>query len=125
VTLMKEDVLTWRPLRRFGLWHDRAVFHFLTEDRDKARYLATLSEALTPGGNIVMASFAEDGPDHCSGLPVARYNGSQLMEMLGENFTSMATRREVHTTPAGRVSAVHVDRRQGSFLSRALTPDLE
>jgi len=103
VTWLHEDVLTWRPTRRFGLWHDRAVFHFLTNEGDRARYLTTLSEALGPGAGLVMATFADDGPEFCSGLPVARYSAEQLVDVLGERFTVVETQRELHTTPAGVV----------------------
>jgi trans-aconitate methyltransferase len=101
LTFIHQDLLTWQPSRRFGLWHDRAVFHFLTDERDKATYLATLSLALLHGGSVVMATFAEDGPSYCSGLPVARYSGAQLTAVLGTSFATIAMRREIHTTPAG------------------------
>lgn len=101
ITLMPQDILAWRPERSYALWHDRAVFHFLTEERERATYLATLSQALAPGGGLVMATFAEDGPSYCSGLPVARYSSETLSQLLGDAFTFVATRREVHTTPAG------------------------
>ncbi|MDE3087501.1 MAG: class I SAM-dependent methyltransferase, partial [Acidobacteriota bacterium] len=71
---LEEDVLEWRPGRRYGLWHDRAVFHFLTDDASRARYLRTLAEALVPGGAVVVGTFDADGPEQCSGLPVARYS---------------------------------------------------
>jgi hypothetical protein len=103
VTLLHEDVLTWRPVRRFGLWHDRAVFHFLTDEGDRARYLTTVSEALAPGSGIVMATFADDGPEHCSGLPVSRYSVEALSGVLGGRVTLVDTRRELHTTPEGAV----------------------
>lgn len=101
VTLLRQDILAWRPLHTYALWHDRAVFHFLNDESDRAAYLATLSRALAPGGALVMATFAEDGPDYCSGLPVARYSGEALSQLLGDAFTPLAVRREVHITPAG------------------------
>jgi hypothetical protein len=101
VTLLKEDVLVWRPSRRFGLWHDRAVFHFLTDERDRASYLATMSRALKADGSTIIGTFAEDGPAYCSGLRVARYRTGELTEMLGPSFTPVATRRETHHTPGG------------------------
>lgn len=101
IRLIRQDILAWRPDRSYALWHDRAVFHFLTDERERATYLATLSRALAPGGNLVMATFAEDGPSYCSGLPVARYSGETLSQLLGDAFVPVATRREVHTTPAG------------------------
>jgi ubiquinone/menaquinone biosynthesis C-methylase UbiE len=101
VTFIHQDLLTWQPPRQFDLWHDRAVFHFLADEADKATYLATLSLALLPGGSVVVATFAQDGPEYCSGLPVARYSGAQLTELLGKNFTTIAVRQEIHTTPTG------------------------
>lgn len=95
------DLLTWRPDRTFDLWHDRAVFHFLTDPSDRARYLATLRAALAPGGTVVLGAFGEDGPTHCSGLPVARYSTGALAAELGEDFTTLDARTQVHHTPAG------------------------
>lgn len=96
-----EDLLAWHPSRRYGLWHDRAVFHFLVDDADRARYVATLTEALEDGAGVVMATFAPDGPEYCSGLPVCRYSPEALAAALGPGFTLVASRRELHTTPAG------------------------
>lgn len=101
VAWVHEDVLTWRPQRHFDLWHDRAVFHFLVDPADRQRYLATLRTALAPGGAVIIATFAPDGPDHCSGLPVARYDAEDLTALLGDAFAVADTCREEHTTPAG------------------------
>jgi SAM-dependent methyltransferase len=101
VTFIQEDVLAWRPSRRFGLWHDRAVFHFLTDHGDRGGYLTTMARALKPGGSVVIGAFAEDGPKYCSGLRVARYSSAALAELLGPDFTVSATRREIHNTPGG------------------------
>lgn len=101
VTSLHEDLLSWRPSRRYGLWHDRAVFHFLTDATDRARYLESLKAGLQPGGGLVMATFAEDGPEHCSGLPVARYDAQDLLALLGDDFRVVEVRRELHSTPGG------------------------
>jgi hypothetical protein len=101
VRFIQEDILAWRPSRRFGLWHDRAVFHFLTNQRDKSRYLTTMAQALKPGGGVVIGAFAEDGPRYCSGLRVARYSSAALAALVGPDFTLIATRREIHLTPGG------------------------
>jgi len=101
VTWLHQDILTWRPIRRFGLWHDRAVFHFLTEQVDQETYLAALADALEPGSGLVLATFAPEGPEFCSGLPVARYSTKQLLARLGEGFVAVEERREEHVTPAG------------------------
>ncbi len=103
VQWLHEDLLVWQPGRRFGLWHDRAVFHFLTDEVDRERYLAALASGLEPGGALVMATFAEDGPEFCSGLPVLRYSSEELVDVLGRGFRAVATRRELHTTPSGVV----------------------
>lgn len=103
VTFFEEDVLKWRPERRFDLWHDRAVFHFLVDVRDRDKYLATLRSAIRPGGGVIIGTFAPDGPEFCSGLPVSRYSPDSLASVLGSSFVVVATRRELHTTPAGGI----------------------
>jgi SAM-dependent methyltransferase len=97
------DLLTWRPDRRYGLWHDRAVFHFLTQPAERAAYLATLRAGLRADGAVILATFAPDGPSQCSGLPVARYSPADLGRVLGAGFTVTAVRSERHTTPGGAV----------------------
>ena len=97
------DLLTWAPARRYGLWHDRAVFHFLTKPADRTAYLATLRAALQPGGGVIIATFGPDGPGHCSGLPVARYSARGLAETLGPSFSVTSERSEQHITPDGTV----------------------
>jgi len=101
VRWLHEDLLSWSPARRYGLWHDRAVFHFLTDEEDQGVYLEKMRSALTPGGALVLATFADDGPEHCSGLPVARYSVDQLLTRLGSRFELTASRRELHATPGG------------------------
>jgi hypothetical protein len=103
VAFLEKDVLEWRPERRFHLWHDRAAFHFLVDTADRDRYLATLRSAIQPGGFVIIATFASDGPEFCSGLPVARYSVDSLGSVLGSDFVVVATRREEHTTPDGGV----------------------
>jgi ubiquinone/menaquinone biosynthesis C-methylase UbiE len=103
VAWLGEDVRTWQPARRFDLWHDRALFHFFAEEDDRRRYLDSLSRALAPGGAVVIATFAPDGPPTCSGLPVARYDAGGLASVLGPAFELVRERREEHVTPAGRV----------------------
>jgi len=101
VRCVRADLLEWEPDRRYELWHDRAVFHFLVEERDRDRYSATLSDALAPDGHVIVATFADDGPEMCSGLPVRRYAAEGLAAALGEDFELVETRREVHVTPRG------------------------
>ncbi len=97
------DILSWRPQRRYALWHDRAVFHFLTEAADRERYVEVMAAAIAPGGQAIMATFAPDGPDHCSGLPVQRHDAQSLLEALGPRFVIDETLREEHRTPTGVV----------------------
>jgi trans-aconitate methyltransferase len=95
------DILSWTPPRRFALWHDRAVFHFLTAAEDRAAYRAVLERALEPGGHLVLAAFAPDGPERCSGLPVHRWSAEALADELGAEFRLLASCHEAHLTPGG------------------------
>ena len=96
------DVLTWRSPRRFAVWHDRAVFHFLTEGADRDAYRHTLDAALAPDGIVVIATFALDGPERCSGLPVCRYSPETLATEVAGLLRPVDARREWHRTPAGK-----------------------
>ena len=95
------DLLKWEPNRTWSYWHDRAVFHFLTEPRDRETYLRCLRRALAPGGVVSLATFAEDGPTMCSGLTIARYSPEQLVAELGSDFELIASGRYIHHTPSG------------------------
>ncbi|HYO03009.1 MAG TPA: methyltransferase domain-containing protein [Mycobacterium sp.] len=101
VTWIKADLLEWVPDRRWQVWHDRAVFHFLTEQRDRATYRLLLHRAIGPGGAAIIATFGEDGPTSCSGLPVARYSPKQLIAELGPGFTPIGSGGVDHVTPTG------------------------
>jgi hypothetical protein len=103
VRWLRADVLTWRPQRQYQVWHDRAVFHFLTASQARQRYLRTLESATAPGAVAVFGCFALDGPQRCSGLPVARYGPDELAGRLGSGWTLIARDREEHITPAGAV----------------------
>jgi hypothetical protein len=94
------DITRIRPPGPYRLWHDRAVFHFLTEAADRQAYVATLAAALPGGSHAIMATFAEDGPERCSNLPVRRYSPQQLAAELGAGFTLLASLGETHVTPA-------------------------
>ena len=100
-----DDVTRFAPTRRYALWHDRAVFHFLTEAAARTAYLATLRHSLAPGGMVIMATFAADGPARCSGLEVARYDADSLHASFGGDFERVASGREVHVTPWGAEQA--------------------
>ncbi|MGH7634687.1 MAG: SAM-dependent methyltransferase, partial [Gemmatimonadaceae bacterium] len=82
-------------------WHDRAVFHFLTTREERTQYLEHLRETLKPAGSVVIATFAPDGPDTCSGLPVMRYSPESLASELGSEFRLVEAARHVHHTPWG------------------------
>lgn len=83
------------------LWHDRAVFHFLTQAAERNAYLEQLTRCLRSGGYVVLGTFASDGPQRCSGLPVTRYSPRDLAEALGPAFEAVAAAREEHVTPTG------------------------
>jgi 2-polyprenyl-3-methyl-5-hydroxy-6-metoxy-1,4-benzoquinol methylase len=89
----------------FDVWHDRAVFHFLTQPEERMRYVAQVRHAVAPGGHVLVATFAEDGPLRCSGLEVARYSPTALHHQFGQDFELIASEREIHTTPAGTQQA--------------------
>lgn len=99
VSFAVADVLDWDPGRAFDCWHDRAVFHFLT-DRDRQRaYVRTASRAVPAGGAVVLGTFAADGPTQCSGLPTARYRPQDLAVVFGPAFVLEHAEAEVHRTP--------------------------
>lgn len=97
------DVTRWRPERTFDLWHDRAVFHFLTEADDRRAYEAVMAAALPTGGHAVIGTFAADGPERCSGLPVRRYDPQDLAAEFRNHFTPVRDLRHDHVTPGGTV----------------------
>jgi SAM-dependent methyltransferase len=99
------DVVTWAPPRTYDVWHDRAAFHFLVAEPDRAAYLLRLAQALRPGGHAIIATFGPDGPDSCSGLPVMRYDAESLGFLLGPSFRLVNTLRHAHVTPEGRTQA--------------------
>lgn len=101
VTWIVADITEWRPTGQFDLWHDRAVFHFLTKPEQRARYLAALKAGLAPSGWLVMATFAPGGPDRCSGLPVCRWSAPELAAELGDDFRLVESVEERHLTPSG------------------------
>ena len=97
------DVLSWHPRRRYHAWHDRAVYHFLTIEEHRQQYLHTLDTATAPGAIAVFGCFAPDGPQQCSGLPVARYSAAQLARQIGAGWLVISQAREEHITPAGTI----------------------
>ena len=97
------DVTNWQPKRSYDAWHDRAAFHFLVEEADQRAYRNVLLEALRPGGHAIMSTFAPDGPEMCSGLPVVRQDAATLAAFLGPGVEFVESIRHDHHTPAGAV----------------------
>jgi len=101
VEWIQGDITTFSPSRQWNLWHDRAVFHFLTDASDRAAYRRVLHSALAPGGHVVMATFGPGGPQRCSGLRVMRYASDELAHEFSGDFELRESCLEQHTTPTG------------------------
>jgi SAM-dependent methyltransferase len=99
VKWIASDVTRWEPDETYDIWHDRAAFHFLTDKADQVAYVQRLRRALRPGGHAIIATFALDGPEKCSGLPVARHSAESLGAALGPDFVLVDNRRHEHETP--------------------------
>lgn len=97
----EEDVTRFKPPRQFDLWHDRAVFHFLTSPEDRNCYVEVLKKALKPGSHMVIMAFAVDGPAKCSGLDIIQYDSGKMTAALGSDFELAEEGVEMHTTPSG------------------------
>lgn len=95
------DITSWTPGRRYEVWHDRATFHFMVGEAERCAYLARLRQALAPDGHAIIATFALDGPEKCSGLSVQRYDPASLAETLGSGFALISSTRHLHHTPWG------------------------
>lgn len=105
VEWVEADVTTWTPARRYALWHDRAVLHFLTDPADRRRYAGVLDQALAPRGQVIIGAFAVGGPTRCSGLDIVQYDAPRLLRELGTGFEVVEEMPESHVTPAGREQA--------------------
>ena len=103
VTWIEADITHFQSSRVFSIWHDRAVFHFLTDVNDRERYFAVLRRTLRPGGHLVLATFGPQGPTRCSGLGVQRYSEREISGLLGSDFALRMHRVEEHRTPTGAV----------------------
>jgi len=97
------DVTGWTPPTHFDLWHDRAVFHFLTDPADRAAYAAAMAAAVPKGGQAIIGTFALDGPERCSGLPIHRYDADGLSAEFARHFEPIAAMTEDHLTPTGKI----------------------
>lgn len=100
VEWFEADITRFKPPHAFDLWHDRAVFHFLTEADDRRHYVTSLKNTLNPGGHLIIATFAIGGPTQCSGLDIVQYDAGKLLEELGTDFQLIEERSETHKTPA-------------------------
>lgn len=101
ITFKVADILDAVDLGTFDLWHDRAVFHFLTDSQDRVRYVRVAAETVRPGGYLILATFSPHGPDHCSGLPVCRYDVEAIQEIFSPSFELRYFVDDVHHTPGG------------------------
>jgi len=97
------DITTWEPTQAYDLWHDRAAFHFLTDPADQSAYVERLKKTVKRGGHVVIGTFALDGPEKCSGLPIVRHDAASLSKILGTDFKLIDARRHDHVTPWGAV----------------------
>ncbi len=102
VTWLEGDITSVQlPPEHYDLWHDRAVFHFLTNPKDRKKYAGSLDRALKNGGHVIIGTFAPEAPPRCSGLEVERYSPERLHEELGERLVLQKHRQELHVTPGG------------------------
>jgi hypothetical protein len=99
------DVTMFNPSGKWDVWHDRAVFHFLTDRQDRVKYRQNVIRATEVGGNIIIATFGPDGPDRCSGLPTVRYAPADLHRELGPQFELVEAAEEDHQTPGGSIQS--------------------
>lgn len=105
VDWIESDVLHFDPHRQWSLWHDRAVFHFLTSTQERRAYREVLGKSLASNGHVIIATFSPDGPTRCSGLDCVRYGPETLNDALGKEFRLRGTEWEVHVTPGGKTQS--------------------
>ncbi len=98
---LEYDITKFSPDKLFDVWHDRAVFHFLTDADDRSSYVQAMSAALKPGAHVIIATFDLNGPEKCSGLEVMRYSPEKMSAVLGDSFQLIETSTEEHKTPGG------------------------
>jgi trans-aconitate methyltransferase len=103
VTWLLEDITTWTPIRKYSLWHDRAVFHFLVRRSQQRDYVKKAALAVIPGGHVLLATFAPSGPDECSGLAVQRWSDHELEDLFSKDFKLVTSAQIDHVTPWGSV----------------------
>ncbi|WNM63619.1 class I SAM-dependent methyltransferase [Candidatus Nitrospira neomarina] len=101
VTWIETDITDFRSSKTYYVWHDRAVFHFLTEAEDRGKYCETMNQSVSALGHVIMATFGYEAPPTCSELPVVRYSPEFLTLAIGSNFTFIESFEELHMTPGG------------------------
>jgi len=101
VNFYNENILNFQSDTQFDLWHDRAVFHFLTDEKDQQTYLNKLNQYLKPQGYFLLATFAPTGPKQCSELDIVQYDKDKITQLLGESFNLIKTTSETHPHPNG------------------------
>jgi SAM-dependent methyltransferase len=106
------DVTTWEPGQAYDVWHDRATFHFLTDPSERAAYVERILRALRSGGHVIIGTFALDGPERCSGLPVVRYDAATISKIFGPSFDLSESRIHAHRTPTGAIQRFQFSRFQ-------------
>ena len=104
------DITTWQPSQTYDVWHDRAAFHFLTETNDQTAYAECVRKAVRLGGHVIIGTFALDGPERCSGLPVVRHDAASLGKGLGPSFELVERRNHAHQTPTGTIQRFQFSR---------------
>jgi len=97
--------MTWRPERQYAIWHDRAVLHFFTDPEDRATYARSVDAGVAAGGYAIIATFAPEGPEQCSGLDVYRSAPEETLTLLGPAFSAVTAERQMHRTPGGNEQA--------------------
>jgi SAM-dependent methyltransferase len=110
VKLVAADVTAWQPSEIYDVWHDRAAFHFLTDPKDRAAYAELVLRAVRPGGHVIIGTFALDGPERCSGLPVVRHDAASLGKILGSALELVESRNHAHQTPMGTIQRFQFSR---------------
>ena len=110
VSWVVADVTNWQPTGTFDVWHDRAAFHFLTEPQDRLAYGECVRKAVRSGGHVIIGTFALDGPERCSGLPVVRHDHTTIADVLGSSFKLAESRRHEHKTPGGAIQRFQFSR---------------
>jgi 2-polyprenyl-3-methyl-5-hydroxy-6-metoxy-1,4-benzoquinol methylase len=99
VNYVVSDIIDFNPENQFDIWHDRAAFHFLTDDEEIKRYIDIAKRAIKHGGNLIVGTFAEDGPDRCSGIRIKKYSSTDLIQLFSDEFDLVKGFNEKHNTP--------------------------